>query len=118
LIKQRLERHQSSSPTPIHEAISQLAKGAQIMAASAALMQSQISTLQQVNEATHTRRKRKRKVFQSDMSLSVAEVEAMVEQEQIEAQIIGEMKRPKRRSPTCSGCKQQGHTIKTCINKE
>jgi hypothetical protein len=32
LIKKRLERHQSSSPTPIYEALSQLAKGAQFMA--------------------------------------------------------------------------------------
>jgi len=45
LIKQRLERHQSSSPTPIYEAIGQLPKGAQIMAASVALMQSQVDTL-------------------------------------------------------------------------
>ncbi|KAF2478461.1 hypothetical protein BDY17DRAFT_90130 [Neohortaea acidophila] len=88
------------------------------MATSAALMQSQISTLQQVNEAMSMRRKRKRKVFQSDVSLSVAEVEAIEEQEQIEAQIRGEMRRLKRRSPTCSSCKQQGHTIRTCRNKE
>lgn len=45
LIKKRLERHQSSSPTPIYEALEQLAKGAQIMAASAAVMQSQVTTL-------------------------------------------------------------------------
>jgi hypothetical protein len=43
LIKERLERHQSSSLTPIVEALGQLAKGAQIMAASAALMQSQVT---------------------------------------------------------------------------
>jgi hypothetical protein len=45
LIKERLKRHQSSSPTPIVEALRQLAKGAQIMAASAALMQSQVTAL-------------------------------------------------------------------------
>jgi len=53
LIKKRLERHQSSSPTPIVEALGQLAKGAQIMAASAALMQSQVTALQQANEAMY-----------------------------------------------------------------
>jgi len=46
LIKKRLERHQSSSPTPIYEALSQLAKGAQAIGTSAALMQLQITTLQ------------------------------------------------------------------------
>ena len=46
LIKKRLERHQSSLPTPIVKALNQLAKGAQIMAASAALMQSRVTALQ------------------------------------------------------------------------
>jgi hypothetical protein len=41
LIKQRLERHQSSSPTPIVEALNQLSKGAQVMAALTALLQAQ-----------------------------------------------------------------------------
>jgi uncharacterized membrane protein YdfJ with MMPL/SSD domain len=63
LIKERLKRHQSSSPTPIVEALGQLAKGAQIMAALAALMQSQVTALQQANEAMHERRKRKRKAI-------------------------------------------------------
>jgi hypothetical protein len=46
LIKKRLERHQSSSPTPIYEALSQLSKGAQIMATSTALLQSLVTALQ------------------------------------------------------------------------
>ena len=118
LIKQRLERHQSSSPTPILEALGQLSKGAQIMAASAALMQSQVSALQQANEAMHIRRKRKRKVLKSDKALSVAEVVAMVEQEQVEAEIMEEMPRLKKRASTCSNCGQQGHTIRSCVKKE
>lgn len=118
LIKRRLERHQSSSPTPIYEAIGQLAKGAQLMAASAALMQSQIVTLQQANEAMHVRRKRKRKVLQSDQALSVGEVQARVDQEEVEAQIMEEMPRPKKRLLTCSSCWQQGHTRRSCPQKE
>jgi hypothetical protein len=45
LIKQRLERHQSSLLTPIVKALNQLSKGAQVMAASTALLQAQITTL-------------------------------------------------------------------------
>ena len=118
LIKKRLERHQSSSPTPIYEALSQLAKGAQIMATSAALMQSQVIALQQANKAMHIRRKRKRKAIQSDHALSVGEVQAMVDQDHIEAQVREAMPRPKKRVPTCSGCGQQGHTIRTCRIRE
>ena len=88
-----------------------------MMAASAALMQSQVSALQQANEAMHKRRKRKRKALKSDKALSVAEVVAIVEQEQVEAQLIDEMPRLKKRLVTCSGCGQQGHTIRTCASK-
>jgi hypothetical protein len=118
LIKQRLQRHQSSSPTPILDALSQLSKGAHIIAASAAIMQSQITTLREVNEAMHSRRKRKRKAIKSDEALSVAAVEAMVDQKQIEAQIREEEPRPKRRPITCSNCRQQGHNIRNCTKKE
>ncbi len=110
LIKKRLERHQSSSPTPIHEALNQLAKGAQVMAASTARMQSQITALQQANEAMHIRRKRKRKAIRSDYALSGSEVQAIIDQEHVEAEVREEMPRPKRRAPTCNGCGQQGHT--------
>jgi hypothetical protein len=114
LIKKRLERHQSSSPTPIFEALGQLAKGAQIMAASAALMSTQITSLQEANKAFHIRRKRGRKALQSDHALSVSEVQAMLEQDQIEAQVREEEPRPKKRASQCSKCGDQGHTARTC----
>jgi hypothetical protein len=76
------------------------------MAASAALMQSQVTALQQANEAMHNRRKRKRKAIQSDRALSVAEVQATVTQTQVEAKIREEMLRPKKRISKCSGCGQ------------
>jgi len=118
LIKKRLEKHQSSSPTPIYEALSQLSKGAQIMAASAALMESQVTALQQANEAMHKRRTRKRKAIQSDCALSVADVQDTVIQNHAEAEIREETLRPKKRISKCSGCGQQGHTIRTCTNRE
>jgi hypothetical protein len=88
------------------------------MAASTALIQSQITALQQANEAIHIRRTRKRKAIQSDCALSVAEVQATVIQTHIEAEIREETPRPKKRTSKCSGCSQQGHTIRTCTNRE
>ena len=55
------------------------------MATSAALMQLQLSTLKNMNDEMHIRRKRK--AFKSDKALSGAEVERVVEQEQVEVQI-------------------------------
>jgi hypothetical protein len=88
------------------------------MATSAALMQSQVSALQQANEAMHVRRKRKRRAIQSDHELSVGEVQATIIQNHIEAEIREEMPMPKKRISKCSGCGQQGHTIRTCTNRE
>jgi hypothetical protein len=88
------------------------------MAASTAIMQSQITALQQANEAMHTRRTRKRKAIQSDCALSVAEVQATDIQTHIEAETREETPRPKKRISKCSGCGQQGHTIRTCTNRE
>lgn len=62
-MRKRLEGHQSSSPTPIHKALNQLAKGTQGIAALTALMHLQITALQQANKAIYIRRKRKRKNF-------------------------------------------------------
>jgi hypothetical protein len=84
------------------------------MATSTALLQSQITTLQRVNEAFHVRRKRKRKPLLSENALSVGEVQAVVAQEEVEAGIIEEMPRPKRRPPKCSTCHEQGHNMRQC----
>jgi hypothetical protein len=50
-------------------------------------MQSQVTALQQANEAMHERRKRKRKAIQSDHALSVAKGQALVVQTHVEAGI-------------------------------
>jgi hypothetical protein len=71
-----------------------------------------------MNKEMHIRMKRKGKAFKSDKALSGAEVEGMVEQEQVEAQTIEEAPRPKKRASKCSGCGQQGHTIRSCTMKD
>lgn len=55
------------------------------MANSAAVMQSQFSTLKKIGKEMHVRKTRK--AFKSDKALSGVEVERMVEQEQFEARI-------------------------------
>ena len=84
------------------------------MAASTALLQAQITTLQKANEAMHVRRKRTRKALVSDTALSVCEVQAMGSYNEVEAEITEEMPRPKKRTSRCSKCGQEGHTCRTC----
>lgn len=74
--------------TLLYEAIGQLAKCVKTMAGSVAPMRSQVDTLQQANEAMYIRQKRKRQVPQSNKALSVGEIWAMADQEQVESQIV------------------------------
>jgi len=114
LIKRRLERHQSSSPTPIFEALNQLSKGAEMIATSAALLQSRVTELEAANTAMHVRKSRKRKTIISEEALSVQAMQQLVEKNEVEAQIMEEMPRPAKRTAKCSKCNSTGHTARTC----
>jgi hypothetical protein len=115
LIKRRLERHQSSSPTPIFEALDQLSKGAHMIAASAALLQLRVTDLEAANTAMHVRKSRKRKSLLTEDALSVQAIQQLVDKDEVEAQIIEEMPRPAKRTARCSKCRSTAHTARTCI---
>jgi hypothetical protein len=64
-IKNRVVQHQNSSPSSINEALSQLAKGAQIMMHLAVLLKAKVKALQEANQIKKRReRKRKRRIMQ------------------------------------------------------
>jgi hypothetical protein len=86
------------------------------MATFVALQQAQITTLQKANEAMHIRRTRTRKALVLDKALSVSEVQAIGGYEEVEAEIIEEMPRPKKRRSRCSKYSEEGHTCRTCSN--
>ena len=118
-IQDKLIRHQNSSPTPIHTALIQLAKGAQQMATSAALMQSTIQELQRANEEVKERKTRKRKRFQIDGYLTVSEGQALLTQSAVNNQITTEItgNEARTKAPTsrrCGICRAPGHTKLTC----
>lgn len=79
------------------------------------ILRSQVTTLQQAYKAIHTLRKRKRKVFKSDHALSVAKVQAMVGQDQVEAKVRA---RPRKRALECSKCGSEFHAARTCRIRE
>ena len=59
-IKNRIARHQESSPTPILTAVDQLAKGTQALAHSVPQLTAEVRTLQKANEALSKRRRAKK----------------------------------------------------------
>ena len=62
----------------------------------------------------HVRRKRARKPLVLVNALSVGEVQAIGGYKEVEAEIIEEMLRLKKRPPTCSKCYEQGHSMRQC----
>lgn len=71
-IKKRMER-ESVSPTPLKEAIDQLAKGATLMATSLALIQAQLKDQTEVWTAKEARKKKTNKSIHTDKPMSVSQ---------------------------------------------
>ena len=121
LIRDRIQRHKSSSPASILAAVNQLEKGAEVMLHSAALMRDRIATLERANEAATTRRQRKRRRIQKQGTLTEAEGEEIIAQKDVEQQLQGETRQGKARSGTsrqasarCRRCRETGHNSRTC----
>lgn len=72
LIQDKIACHQDSLPTPRNTALAQLAKGAQKIAASAAMMAQETSDLRKANEAIGRRKVRVNKKHRSEGGFTVA----------------------------------------------
>jgi hypothetical protein len=121
LIRDRIRRHKSSSPTSIIAAIDQLEKGAEVMMHSAALLKGRVTSLEKANEAATTRKQRKKKRIQKKGTLSKAEGQEIIAQREVEQQLDGEMRQGQARSGVsrqttarCTRCRQTGHNSRTC----
>jgi hypothetical protein len=65
LVKNRIARHQGSSPTPIFETVATLAKGIELLAHEMTLLSAEVYTLRKANEAlSKLRRAKKTRVRQ------------------------------------------------------
>ena len=62
LIRDRIQRHQDSSPTSIISSINQLTKGAEMMMHSAVVLRERVAALQKANEAVTKRRSYKKSI--------------------------------------------------------
>lgn len=60
-LRDKIQRHQGSSPTSILESLDQLTRGVELIMHSTVLLRDQVSTLQQANEAATKRKARKKK---------------------------------------------------------
>lgn len=121
LIKQRIVRHQSSSPTPILDALDLFAKGTAKVMQENVLLRTELERLQQANNELSRRRRTKRKLLQEGGTLSLQEVQELETQTEVQSQIRAEegQNRGKKRQGEshdrrCGGCGQTGHNKRTC----
>jgi hypothetical protein len=121
LIRKRVQRHKSSSPASIIEAINQLKKGAEVMMLSAELMRDRITSLEKANEAASKRKQRKRKRIQREGVLTKGDGEDLLAQREAERQIAREQRHDGERSGVsrqalarCKRCRETGHNSRTC----
>ena len=120
-IKSRISRHQGSSPTPIFNAITQLAKGAQAMAYTVTILSEQVRALQDANVALGTRRRAKKTRVQLGGALSIEESQAILATKAkgkrpapVEGESAGFPKRVATSSRRCGVCGETGHNARTC----
>jgi hypothetical protein len=121
LIYERVQRHKSSSPASIFEAINQLKKGATVMMLSAELMRDRITSLERANEAASKRRQRKKKRIQKQGTLTKGEGEDILAQKEADQQIEREKRQGGERLglrrqalARCKRCRETGHNSRTC----
>ena len=121
LVKNRIARHQGSSPTPIFETVALLAKGTELLAHEATLLSAEIRSLCIANKALSKRRRAKKTRIRQGGVLTVKDVHDILSQTKVNEQIQhnrrsgggiqGDGNSTIRR---CGTCGETGHNSRTC----
>ncbi|APA15478.1 hypothetical protein sscle_15g102480 [Sclerotinia sclerotiorum 1980 UF-70] len=123
LVKSRMARHQSSSPTPIFETVLALAKGTERLTYENTFLNAENCTLRKANEALSKRRRMKKTQLRQGGVLTGQEAADILSQQKVDIQIQrderqngGNSNRESSTSRCCSKCGKTGHNLRTCQN--
>jgi hypothetical protein len=121
LLKDRISRHQGSSPTSILDGIDHLAKGAQMVMTRMALLEAEVKALRETNNQLSRRRRAKKQHLRRSGALSVSDGQDQIAQNEVNIQFKEEMRqnssrkiRAEPRARRCSNCGNTGHNARTC----
>jgi hypothetical protein len=121
LVRDRIARHQGSSPTPLFQTVASLAKGTERLAHELTLVNAELRTLRAANEALSKRRRAKKNRIRQGGALTVEDAHDIMAQDEVNEQI-----RRDRRSRgvnreegistarRCGTCGKTGHNARTC----
>jgi hypothetical protein len=120
-IKTQITRHQESSPSPIFNAVDQLAKGTQALAHSVTLLTAEACTLQKVNKALSKRRRAKKTCVRLGGSLTIEDAYDLLAQKEVKEQVKHETRenggrqvRTETAPRRCGNCRKPGQSERTC----
>jgi hypothetical protein len=120
-IKRRISGHQGSSPTSILAAMDQFAKGTCGLMHKMALLKAEVNQLQEANALLSKRRRARRTRLRQGGSMTIAEGQALQDQNDVDEQIKQEDRQTRGRKPRderkgrrCGVCGKTGHNARTC----
>ena len=120
-IKDRIARHQDSSPTSINGAMDQLVKGMSMVMTRMVLMEARICELEEANRTLSKRRREKKTRIRQGGALIVQHARDSMDQQDVSQQLEEETRAAggrTRSAPTgprrCGNCGQPGHNVRTC----
>lgn len=120
-IKNRISRHQNSSPTSIYGALDQITKGTITVMHKMVLMEARVRELENANMALSKRRRAKKSRIQAGGPLTVQDASDILATKDIENQLEKEMHtaggfagRSTAGVRHCRNCNKTGHNSRTC----
>ena len=120
-LRDRIRRHQNSSPTAIIESVDRLARGAAIISYQGTLISNEAANLRRIAEVATGRKSRKRQFIQKGGALTIEEGSQLAAEGVDSVQDVegGALKRLRaNRTGTglrhCSRCHEVGHDTQTC----
>jgi hypothetical protein len=123
-VKERIVRHQNSSPTSLLSSIDQFAKGATRAIHELVLLREENAALRKANNELSRRRRTKKRRIQEGGSLSLQDAQDLEAQSdintQLQADLVQSSGRTKSSAPQqrrCRLCGKFGHNVRTCQNR-
>ena len=121
LVRNRIAHHQGSSPTPLFETVTALAKGTERMAHEMTLLTAEVRTLRAANEALSKRRRAKKARVRQGGALTVEDAQDIIAQKDVDEQVRrdvraagGSRKEGQPSGRHCRICGKAGHNARTC----
>ena len=121
LVKNRIAKHQGSSPSPIFETVAALAKGTEILAHQNTLLAAENHILRLANEALSKRRRAKKSRVCEGGALIVEDALDVLAQKDAEKEVQrnrrskrGLQNEGKATARHCGTCGKTGHNAQTC----